>query len=642
MHYYNQIAKLNVADKIPAIIKRLETNVALLTTLTTYDLQPKTRAKLETSIMCDMVTAAQKKLLTCDVYGYVVHNHTKYNPSTGVFVLNDLKCSPDYNGYIDERFITFTKPVVIMTEDEIRNANTQPANIPEKHQASKRCWGDKTARYTPRRYYDAVQEITRSILVDCDGEYYRYRFNPKMDEEDARKLIKDTPMIVYMIIPLMMGTKTQTLMNMVYDAAPYDYPELFKMAQAQESSHFDLFINDDDDKYSCGEIANKLYFAIRIYRAAVQLFDTTMAHDINLRNNARTMSSLTVLSDTEKQYLQDKGYLTVDDELYNYTDHGCDSSYITLSKVKVPTNDSLLRLKTVIDETRLKQDTEWDWIHSAATAILETIRDADMEYEEIDFTPINNLSAYPLFDTYSNYNYYQPDKTMESSHYYTDFTSSGVLLGIGAKKDLMTMYSLLYDIAGRNEYFGEILFGANLLKAKYKPDFKLDNEIYKDVLCDLLTDEEIEDAMSRIEAWSDKYYGIKNSTMVYGDDADVANHPEYYDNDDDFAVCFKDMVHTLRYDYVPHITFDRNNTERKCEYYDQVRYHSIQHYIHIDQGSVIGYRSERNCIAYKAVLEALEDCKNVHYEEGGPKDDFIILTAFNPSSIVDSGYTEIS
>lgn len=640
MYYYRQIAKLNVADKTPAIIKRLETNVALLTTLTTYDLQPKTRAKLEKSIISDMTTAAQKELLTCDTYGYVVYNHTKYNPSTGVFVLNDLRCSQDYHGYIDERFITFTKPVVAMTEDEIRNANIQPDNIPEIHQASKRYWRDKTARYTPRRYYEAVQAIMQCILVDRSGEPYRHRLDPKMDVEDTQKLIKNTPMIVYMIIPLMMGTKTQTLMNIVYDAAPYDYPELFKIAQAQESSHFDLSIKDN--KHSCCEIADKLYSAIKIYRSAVQLFDTTMAHDMNLYNNARTMSSLNVLSDTEKQHLQNMGYLTTDDDLYNYTYSAPDSTYITLSKVKVPTNDSLLRLKTIIDETRLKQDTEWSWTQNAATAILETIRDADMEYEEIDFTPINNMSAYPLFDTYSDYNYYQPDKNMESSHYYTDFTSSEVLLGIGAKKDLVTMYSLLYDIAGRNKYFGEILFGANLLQAKYKPDFKLDNEIYKDVLCDLLTDEEIETAMSRIEAWSDKYYGIKSTDTFYGNDTDIADHPEYYDNDDDFAVCFKSTVYALRYEYVPHITFDRNNAERKWEYYDQVRYHSIQHYIHINQGSVIGYRSERDCIAYRAALQALRSCKNVRYEEGCPKDDFIVLAAFNPSSVVDGEYTEIS
>lgn len=641
MSYCDQIATINVADKTPAILNRLDANISLLATLTEYNIQPKKRQQLMSTVIKDMTAANEKKLLKRDSFGYIVHNRTLYNPSTGVFVLHDGKCKLRYDGYMDEKFVTFLKPVAPLTEDEIYNRNTDPVNVIPglSKQRNKSSWnGPTTSRFTVHRFVEAVNVLSQRLSVYSDGSRRYCNIRTELNDDVVYETIKNTPMIVYVIMAMMLDKKSSRVTSeMQCFCGKQQHIDNLKIIQAQEESHFDL-------RPTIGKTLVPMNILLRNarneYLAMIQMFDTTMLHYFQHTKGCRTMPSLS-MSEKDMKYAQENGKLTPDDELYNFMYDNHKSSYMTLDKINVPTNDSLLRLKEIIDETDLKKDTDWAYPGNASGAIVKTIHDANIEYEEICFEPVCNMSEYPQFDTYSQYNYLHPDKNLLGSRYRREIEHCRVLAGIGEKKDIMTMYNVLSEIAQRNEYFREIMAGTELIDAHFVPQFKLDNEIYKDTLCDMLTDEEIEAAMSRVESWSKTYYGIEK--YYHGNPAMYDAYSEYYDDKEPFACAFRGQMDSEETRYVPRITFDRSNKDRLQEFYDYVRYLGMAHdYTTNEESAIIGYRDSRDLVAYEAVLNAIYR-HTVFFEDAcTTSDGFITLERFNPDAVVDGSFAELS
>ena len=335
MSHYNQIATINVADKTPAILNRLDTNIELLTTLTQHDLQPRKRQQLMTVILKDMAVADKKNLLKRDSYGYVTHGRTRYNPTTGVFMLHDGKCKLSWDGYMDERFITFLKPVTTLTEDEIRNCNKEPVDlIPELSKKNNRSsWnGPVTTRFTVHRFVEAINEISENLSVYSDGSQRYGYIRTELDDNVVDKIVKDTPMIVYTVMAIMLDKKSTRVVNEMQSfwGCQQRVNDL-KIIQAQEESHFDL-------RPTMGKTLAPMNTLIRNarseYLGMIQMFDTTMLHYFHHTKGLRTMSSLK-MSKQDMDYAQSNGLLTLNDEQYNFVYDSHKSSYATLDKIKL-------------------------------------------------------------------------------------------------------------------------------------------------------------------------------------------------------------------------------------------------------------------------------------------------------------------
>lgn len=643
MGSYNQMAKLNVESKDSAFVTKFKINIDMAETLGKYNSQPKKRQQLIQAIIRDIQIAKDKKLAYVNSYGYIEFEDTAYNPDTGVLIFSyGKRDSYTYNETEtkDYRFV-FTKPVVKLTEDEIYNRNTEPVvTVSNSTKKQFRSWyGPKTEKFTIKRYCDSVIRLF-SEYYNSKGEY-----NGSLTEEQF-KLLNSTPKIVYYIMPLMLGVKPHTLLDKftyLFGRSDHDkqrcdrFVRVLKYAQIQEESNTPIMPKDERNNQE--NIVNSLKDLRDDYMGMLQMFDTTMRHRVGL-----TPTYCYQFSYNNDAEVETYGYIPYTDDRFNFRE-GYSCNIPTINKVKVPTNDSLLRLKQVLDEMNFKEDISWTR-NESVIAILEAIESANIEYDEIEIEPVNNMRNYPFSEFCTEWLYNNPKAYDENAAYKLMYKSNSPrnLVGIGYKKDLMTIYNILTEIASRNNYFADILYESKMIVKGFKPEFKLDNEVFKGTLNKVPSDAEIETALNAITEFTSKIYGA--DSVEFMNIREIEDRKFYTECE---ALRMNEQV--LQEDKLwtfPRITFNTSNVEEFEEFRRYVRAVGL-----LDVKNYEGYdgfhnvnlqttaEKDRQSVINVIVINSIYGNKHLHKSKI-ETDGFITVERMSHSDVIDTDFNEIS
>ncbi len=638
MGSYNQMARLNVESKDSAFVTKFKINIEMAEMLGSYNTQPKKRQQIIQAVIRDIQVAKDKKLATVDNYGYIVFENTAYNPETGVLIFSYNNRNAYYyneDDIKDYRFV-FTKPVVKLTEDEIYKMNTNPS-VPVISKGTKRqfynWYGPKTEKFTIKRYYDAVASLSYHHL-DKKGEY-----DGELTEEQFN-LINNTPKIMYLLIPVMIGVKPHTVIDKfmgIFGHSQYDdvyakkFVRVLKYAQIQEESSTPIMPkNERNEQENITKSLNSLRDG---YMSMLQMFDTSMRH----RTEFRPTYSYNLSYDNTKE-VEDYGYLSYKDDRYNFGD-GRSCNIISLNKVKVPTNESLLKLKEILDEMDFKNNVSWT-TREGVLAILEALMEANVEYDEIEFEPVNNMPKYPYNEFDVEWLYMNPDVDTSDMNYKfkREYSESSYLVGMGYKKDLMTIYNLLVEIASRNSYLRDLIYETELIVKGFRPEFKLDCEVYKNTYEKAVTDDEILKAMKIITDLSSEFYG-----EVW------ANIGPVLTDSNQLTLC--NMI--KKYDYkadkegwmFPRITFDISNEERFEEFRRYIKAWSL-HTIY-DRENLrdvympnVDEKDRLRLITY-VLIRAVYGTENFCPSPKTSTDGFVTIERMSHSDVIDTDFNEI-
>lgn len=636
----NQMAEMYEIDKCLAgnarEIAKINADAAVLHTYRRFDIEQSKQTKLVDRIIKNMLKLKDKTecayvdngFLVCPYANNVSSNGVAYNEETGLLQLAYKSDSPTNN--------VFTKPVKFLTRSEI-NAKLNPEVIEttmleiSKSNSSNNYWnrrfGRGTAKYTPNRFAKIVENIYDSLEL---GDSY-YHFPTKTLKElyaaspDAYEIFSKTPAIVYLIMEQMLGTKTRSVINQMPEVTnPYSEDniktviDMVKFIEAQELSEFDI----------CGKDVNG---------NSRPVMDTITAVQYGYLNALLLFADLSGFEEIcYRPYSYSGGFRLIHK-----------SEPLMLESIKVPTVDSLLNLKTAIDELGLKESVNWnsDFVYmpksfenpvdsdssNAILRIYQVLKAANIQYEVIDIEPVD-----------VQFNYNPAGYTQDAIEYIKEKDDKQNLCtkrGVGFKKDIATAYNAIKLAAGKSDYIGRLF--TSFVSDDYEPSFKYDGYIRKPVN-DVVTKDDVLRAMDAIEAYTTQYFGHSHYRIM----------DEIKAGDDTRLAAFAEAMYVaFRYrtcdDVIYSVEFDKTSDDITQLFVDYVNYiyKTVAVY---DEGSGIAYSCNRTDHYYDyrtktvnfpftrddAIAFSVMICVGKRYRMQNPF-SFVKITEYDESKIID-------